>query len=331
MIKENRPMKKTTFLLWFALIVLMAGGCVSQQSQAPVTSPSSAPKIQIEALPRYVLGTDEVALDVQAVLTSLLQVLWGESEQIQGVRFDPRGDNRIRTADFLKEGFNLELIDISGFQMRESSDIQADAFIEGYFQFKDMIGRMVSFYYIAAYSNTPEGLSINASAALPLPSYSPVVETYFVPQAVFDPADLSDFSSFLDLYVYALANAVPMRSTKDAALSVESNPGDYYIMVFCMNWTAPESSLEMVITDRPGMKQKQLAEPVYLAWENWRVMIAGGNFNPHGKGPVFYTDIYYNLDPMSGTKPVLIGTFSNQKEVPDNRPKSLTLQIIERN
>lgn len=337
-----------THIKMILISILVSGlltACVSQQSVKPQVSRME--ESRIEAPPRFLLDINEAADDVKVVLAALVNKMRGDIEQIDGIVFDPEGDNRITEINFLNQGFALNIIDISGFQAEKVSDEKAKAFIEGYFQFKDVIGRMASFYFLATYSLDPETLTVHSSVVIPMPSISPVLETYFVPRAAFNEMPMDEFASYTDLYLFTLMYAVPMTPTDEERRQYETRQGtsfmssmtagstgniqdDYFILVFCKSQISPESSLEMTISKTKGLGGKRIAEPVYLYWENWRVLIAGGKFNPHADSGNFYINVAYNIDPLSGTKPVLAGSFSNQKNFTGNRPKSLDLKVVTR-
>jgi hypothetical protein len=339
-------MRYFKILFLFILVSLLITGCVSQQGlKQQKTGPAQT---RIDAPPRYLLNLDQAADDVKLVLSALVNKMRGDIEPIKGVVFDPSADNRVKEVNCLNQGFALNIIDISGYQAIKISDKKAKAFIEGYFQFKDFIGRMASFYFIANYSLTPNALTIHSCATLPMPSLSPILETYFIPKSAFDEVSINEFNSFTDLYLFALMYAVPMMPTDEerkeyearknmsfiskikASIKEKREDDDYYILVFCMNWLSPESSLEMKVSKTTGMGGKNLAEPVYLYWENWRVLIAGGNFDPHATRGIFYTNVAYNFDPKSGTKPVFLGSFANRKNFTVSRRKSLNVQVVTR-
>ena len=319
--------------------------CVTTKPSRQTVSEPAIP--QMEAPPRFLANLDEAAPDVKLVLGFLAGQLRGRGEPFDGIFLDPSGDNQIIPEDFLNQGFSLSMIEIAGFQAKKINDERAEAFIEGYFQFNDMIGRMISYYFAAVYSLTPEKLTLHSSSAIPMPSLSPVLETYFVPVSAFESVPLEDFNSFLDLYLFAQLYAVPMQPTPEERQAYEARKNmsfmarltkgtkkavkdDYYIMVFCMSGLSPNASLEMKITKKETPAGKSLAEPVYLYWKNWRVLIAGANFDPHAQDKEFYTHVLYTLDPGSGKDPVLIGTFANQKNFEPPRSTSARFKVIKR-
>ena len=312
-----------------ALALLVSLGCAGNRMLKPAAEEGSAQSITITAPPRHVVDLDRVAPDVKLVLAGVLNRVTGVDEPIQGLRFDPSGTHDHVRESAMDEGFGLNFIDITGYRPIEATPERGSAFMEGFVHLKDLVGRRASAYFAVKYSVTSTRVIVHQSATRMVPPYYPKVEAYFVPQSAFAGLPPDSFRTFLDLYLFSLANAVTMTPTEaerkaweayqsmsfwDKMTAGSGSTGDYYLMVFSMDWLPPESQLAMKIKDGSSSVGQDVAETAYVSWgQGCRVLIAGGQFNPDARGTLFTACVTYRSDGNQNNKPIEIAAFTNQK------------------
>ena len=79
----------------------------------------------------------------------------------------------------------------------------------------------------------------------------------------------------------------------------------------------------MKVTSKPRRLGTKLARPVYLLMENkWRMIMAGGRFDPGTRNSKFYTTITYaKVDGVDD--PVIVGSYDNNRDSLPALPTSL--------
>jgi hypothetical protein len=254
--------------------------------------------------------------------------LRGDRDPIPEVVFDPKGKHAFYDTDFTFDEFDLRLVQITGFEAGDQTETQARQAIEGVFNFKDLFGRGAAVYFAAGYTVHKNGVTITQSGTALIAPAIPDIELFFVPKSSFSNVDMKEISSYMDLYLHAVLNAFPMAPTAEERQKMEAYdktktgapgagdetaPGDYYILAFCKDRLPWEASLEMKVTDQPGMKGKQVFETGYVYDRGWRVMMAGGVFSPDALKDNFYIDVLYNTAPEAKPACINIGSYTNQK------------------
>lgn len=330
---------------WYILMLtaagLLVGGCVATDKIVRQSDESSR-QVEIVYPERHTMDPQQLAPDVELVLAAIVEKMRGDRFTVDGVVFSPGQAHDLTEIDFKYEGFELNLIDLQGYEPKRLNAKQADVKAAGLLHFKDAIGRRASTYFTVRYTVTASRIVIEESAVLAVPPVYPRLEAYFVPQNAIDDLQEGDLSDFTDFYLYSKLSAEPMVASdeerkereayekmslwKKVAAGTTTEQGDYYIIVFCMDRLASGSELKMTISNSMGMHGQELAEVVYRYDAGWRTMIAGGKFNPDSPGTHFFANVQYNLDPEK-TEPLLIGSFKNEKDYsPPQAPKILTQQ-----
>jgi hypothetical protein len=320
--------KKILFQIGLIVLSLSIWGCVATTtSTAPV---ATAPEKGLTLSPpdRTIGDLSQQPLHIKLVLAALVNKLRGDRDAIPEVGFDPKGKHFFYDPNFTFEDFDLRLVQITGFEIQHQSDAEAKLAVEGVFNFKDLFGRGAAVYFAAGYTVHKNGITISHSGTAPVAPAIPDIELFYVPKSSFSGADVKGISSYMDLYLHALLSAVVMEPTAEerqkmeayektktgpAGLGNEAKPEDFYIFAFCKDRLPWEASLEMKITDQPGMKGKPVFETGYVYDQGWRVMMAGGVFSPQAAKDNFYIDILYNTNPETKPACINIGSYTNRK------------------
>ncbi len=144
---------------------------------------------------------------VKFVLAAMGNKVRGERHTIPEVKFSPSGEHAFYDPDFTYEDFDLTRIQITGFEVVDQTKNKARLIVEGIFSFEDLFRRGSSVYFAADYTVHKNGVTINNSGtALIAPAY-PDIEVYYVPVSSFEGVDMTEISSFMDLYLHAVINA----------------------------------------------------------------------------------------------------------------------------
>jgi hypothetical protein len=295
----------------------------SAQEQGLVISPPD----------RMIADLSQQPAHIKFVMAAMINKLRGNRDVIPEVVFDSNGKHAFYDPDFTYDGFDLSLVQITGFEVKNQTSKKAQLVMEGIFHFKDLFGRGVTNYFAAEYTVKKGGIVINKSGTALIAPAVPDMEIYYVPKSSFNGVDMKKLSSFMDLYLHATLNAFKMEPTEKERKDKEAfeklsvwkkmtagnkvKAEDYYIMAFCKDRLPPEVSLEMKVTSKPEMKGKKLFDTGYVYDQGWRIMIAGGKFCPDALKNNFYVNLLYNTTPGLKPKPINIGTYTNQKNYTD--------------
>ncbi len=323
--------KKILFQIGLIILSLSIWGCVytSTTPGARHIEPAKEKGLALPPPDRTIGDLSQQPTHVKLVLAAMVNKLRGGRDAMPEVVFDPRGKQAFYDTDFTYDEFDLTIIQITGFEVKNQTDTEAQLVIEGVFNFKDLFGRGIATYFAAGYTVHKDGITITRSGTTLVAPAIPDMEVFYVPKASFDKINMKEMASYMDLYLHAVLNAVTMEPTKEERQRKEAydktnssakmgggneiKSGDYYIMAFCRDRLPWESSLEMKVTDQPGMKGKPLFETGYVYDLGWRVMIAGGAFSPDALQNNVYIDVLYNTNPESKPAAINIGSFTNQK------------------
>jgi hypothetical protein len=223
----------------------------------------------------------------------------------------------------------------------DQTKTKARLIIEGIFSFEDLFRRGSAVYFAADYTVHKNGITINNSGTALIPPGFPDIEVYYVPVSSFNGVDMKEISSFMDLYLHAVINAVDMQPTeadrkvyeefeklstwKKITARSATIAEDFYIMAFCKDRLPPETSLEMRITNNAQMRGEKLFEVGYVYDQGWRAMIAGGNFSPDSFNNNIYAGFQYDADPGPKSRAECVGIYKNQKNY-NNTPKFIVKQ-----
>jgi hypothetical protein len=323
----------TLWVGFFALSFILFG-CVSSNTTSSTPVATSEKKGLVISPPdRQIENLEKQPAHIKFVMAAIVNTLRGGRDPIPEVRFDPTGNHVAYETDFYYEGFDLSLIQITGFTVKNETQSSADLIIEGVLNFKDLFGRGAANYFAADYTVNSNGIIINKSAITLIAPAIPDIEVYYVPKSSFDAIDVSDITSFIDLYLHAGTNAMNMVPTQDEQYAkanfdrlsdfkkmFESNPtkaGEYYIMAFCKDRLPADAALEMKITDKPEMAGKTILESGYVYDQGWRVMLSGGKFVLDALKNNLYITIRYNTNSTPESKFKIIGRYKNQKNYED--------------
>ena len=100
--------------------------------------------------------------------------------------FDRAAEQRVQEEQFDYEGFDVTLIDITGFEADVISKNKVRGILEGVFHFEDYMGRRASTYFATEYFKTPDGIVISKAGTTIIAPIFPRVEAYFVPLEAFN-------------------------------------------------------------------------------------------------------------------------------------------------
>ncbi len=320
--------KKILFQIGLIVLSLSIWGCVATTTSTAPVAPAPEKGLTLSPPDRIIGDLSQQPIHIKLVLAALVNKLRGDRDAIPEVGFDPKGKHFLYDTNFTYDDFDLRFIQITGFEIQNQTDTEAQLAVEGVFNFKDLFGRGVAAYFAAGYTVHKNGITITQSGTALVAPAIPDIELFFVPKSSFSNVDMKEISSYMDLYLHAVLNAFPMAPTAEERQKMEAYdktktgspgagdetaPGDYYILAFCKDRLPWEASLEMKITDQPGMKGKPVFETGYVYDQGWRVMMAGGVFSPNTLKDNFYIDVLYNTNPEIKPASINIGSYTNQK------------------
>jgi hypothetical protein len=336
--------KKIMVRIGILLLLLSLCGCIATSTRVKTDEPTQDQGMVINLPERTIADMSKQPAHVKFVLAAMGNKVRGEGHPIPEVNFSPNGEHAFYDPDVTYEDFDLTRIQITGFEVVDQTENEARFIIEGIFSFEDLFRRGSSVYFAADYTVHKNGVTINNSGtALIAPAY-PDMEVYYVPVSSFDGVDMTEISSFMDLYLHAVINAYDMRTTEAGRKAKEefeqlstwkkmvaksaTMAQDFYIMAFCKDRLPPETSLEMRIKNNAQMQGENLFEVGYVYDQGWRVMIAGGNFSPDSFNSNIYVGFQYEVDPGEIPNTQCVGIYKNQKNY-DNTPKFIFEQKSE--
>jgi len=296
----------TTITLLVLCGLLLIAACKTMEMQQTAPPP---PQIE-EVSPVLPLNESRTPDDIKLVTAALIERLRGSTIAVENVSFAPARKHSAAETGFDYDGFTVQDIAFTGYEATLLEPGVAQATLEGLIVFKDVINRRTGVYFATQYTVTQTDITIEKSLMMGMPPDFPQVEAYFVPEKLLREA--KDLRTYVDYYLFAIENAEPMTYGGDVE---KIGPNQkYFIMIFCKDRLFQESTMEVKITDKPYLKGKELAKPVYISDSGWRIAIAGGKFKPGSISSKFYVGVSYNLDPDSTLPSVLIGDFRNVKE-----------------
>lgn len=320
--------KKILFHIGLIVLSLFIWGCVATSTSTTPVAQAPEKGLTLSPPDRTIGDLSQQPVHVKLVLAALVNKLRGDRDSIPEVGFDPKGKHSLYDPDFTYDDFDLRFIQITGFEIQHQTDTEAQLAVEGVFNFKDLFGRGVAAYFAAGYTVHKNGITITRSGTALVAPAIPDIEVFFVPKSSFSNVDMKEISSYMDLYLHAVLNSFPMAPTAEEQQKMEAYdktktgspgvgdetaPGDYYILAFCKDRLPWEASLEMQVTDQPGMRGKTVLETGYVYDQGWRVMMAGGVFSPNTRKDNFYIDVLYNTNPEVNPACINIGSYTNQK------------------
>jgi hypothetical protein len=333
--------RKIPILMGRLLLCLFVFGCVAPGTITKPVEPVQEEGLVISPPDRIIQDVSAQPAHVKFVLAAMVNKMRGNRDDIAEAVFRADGKHAFYDPDFSYDDFALNLTEITGFELRNRTEYQAQLVIEGVCHFEDLFGRHVANYFVADYSIQKDGVTIHKSATALIAPAILNIETYFVPQSSFDGINMNDLSSFMDLYLHAALNAFKMEPTqaerekreayekmslwKKMVAGENAEAEAYYIMAFCKDRLPPEASLEMKITDKPRNEGNPLFETGYIYDQGWRVMIAGGCFVPDVLRNNFYINLQYSTNPETNPNTICVGSYTNQKNY-KNAPKFIIKQ-----
>lgn len=334
--------RKISICIGILVLSLFLYSCATISKLA---EPVQEEKLIITPPARKVGDINKQPAHVKFVMAAIVNKMRGNRDLIPEVVFDPNGKHLFHDPEFTYDDFDLYLTEITGFEILNQSKTKAQMVIEGALHFKDIFGRGIVTYYAVDYTVRKGGITVNKSGTALIAPSSPDLETYFVPRSSFAGVNMKKMSSFMDLYIHSVLNSLTMEPTDEERKKQKAyqqlsfwqkmkagmkNPSDnYFIMVFCKDRLPPEAMLKMKVTEEPKMHGAELAETIYIYDNGWRVMVAGGRFNPDVRETKFYVNLQYNTDPSVKPESIQIGTFSNQKNY-NSRPKQILKRKIQK-
>jgi len=335
--------KKMIVRIGILILLLSLCGCKTTDisKQLNLVQPTQEEGPVIDLPDRTIADMSQQPAHVKFVLAAMGNKLRGGRHNIPEAKFSPNGKHAFYDPDFTYEDFDLSRIQITGFEVADQTKNKARLIIEGIFSFTDLFGRGSATYFAADYTVHKNGITINNSGtALIAPGY-PDMEVYYVPVSSFNGVDMKEISSFMDLYLHAVINAVDMEPTEAGRKSKEefeklstwkkaiatnaTMAEDYYVMAFCKDRLPPETSLQMRITNNAQMRGENLFDVGYVYDQGWRVMIACGNFSPDSFNNNIYVGLQYDVDPGTKSNAICVGIYKNQKNY-NNTPKFIVKQ-----
>jgi hypothetical protein len=318
----------------FVIVIFICGsfiwGCASTIKQ--ISESLSEPAIEINIPDRFFIKNEKIPVDVKTVCTALLNKLRHRGET-EFVRFDPVDGQEIQEELFDYEGFNVILIDITGFEAEVVEKNKVQAILEGVFHFEDAVGRRASTYFAVKYSKTPDGITISKAGVTNIAPLFPRVEAYYIPVEAFKKSQ--KITEYGELYAFALENSLDMKPTKEEIQAYQAYQNlsawkkiteagktekkKLAVVIFCLDRLSDVARLEVTVSE--GGKQIPV-EPRYIDENGWPIAVVTGEFIPDSWGTTFDINAYYT--PEEKDKKILIGKFSNQK---DYNPKQKQAQV----
>lgn len=305
-------------------------GCASTLKQ--ISESISEPAIEINIPDRFFVKNEKIPVDIKIVCAAILNKLRHRGET-EFVRFDPIAGQEVQEKLFDYEGFEVILIDVTGFEAEEVEKNKVQAILEGVFHFEDSVGRRASAYFAAKYFKTPDGIMISKAGVTNITPLFPRVEAYFIPVEAFNKSQ--KITEYRELYAFALENSLDMKPTKEEIqayqtyqnLSVwkkvtesgKTEKKKLAVVIFCLDRLSDVARFEVTASEGGN---KIPIEPRYIDENGWPIAVVTGEFIPDSWGKTFDINAYYT--PEEKDRKLLIGKFSNQK---DYNPKQKQVQV----
>lgn len=317
--KENEMLKIFRLIIMIFVCCFFVSGCVSTGSQP--SEKSMEPAMEISIPDRFFVNNESTPIDIKMVCAAILNKLRDRGET-EFVRFDPAAGQKVQEELFTYEGFEVTLIDITGFEVKNVGQNQAQGILEGVFHFEDFVGRRASTYFAAKYLKTPDGIIINKAGITNISPLFPRVEAYFIPVEAFNNSQNNTFRGYWEMYAFALKNSLDMNPSqeeiqayqayqnlstwKKATAKKKTKKMKLAVMIFCFDRLSNGARFEVTSTE------KNLGAPGYIDENGWQIAVVTGEFVPDLWGATFDIDTYYT--PEGRNEKLLIGKFSNQKD-----------------
>ena len=322
-------LNKYKFVMIFICGSLMFG-CASTLKQ--ISESISEPAIEINIPDRFLIKNDKIPVDIKIVCAAILNKLRHRGET-EFVRFDPVDGQEIQEELFDYEGFNVSLIDITGFETEVVEKNKVQGILEGVFHFEDAVGRRASTYFAAKYFKTPDGITISKAGVTNIAPIFPRVEAYYIPVEAFKKS--KKIAGYWEMYAFALENSLDMKPTQEEIQAYQAYQNlsawkkiteagktekkKLAVVIFCLDRLSDVARFEVTVSEGGN---KIPIEPRYINENGWPIAVVTGEFIPDSWSKTFDINTYYT--PEGKDKKILIGKFSNQK---DYNPKQKQVQV----
>lgn len=321
------------FIIMIFICCFFVFGCVPTLRQP--TEKIIEPTMKINIPDRFFVNNKTTPIDIKMVCAAMLNKLRHRGKTAF-VRFDSVAGQKVQEELFNYEGFDVILIDITGFETDIVAKNQVQGVLEGVFHFEDFVGRRVSTYFAAKYVKIPDGIIINKAGIINIPPLFPRVEAYFIPVEAFNKSQSNAFRGYREMYAFALENSLDMKPTEEEIQAYQTYQNlsiwkkltatkkiekmKLAVMIFCFDRLSDGASFEITVSE--SEKEECLVEPGYINENGWPIAVVTGEFVPDSWGSTFDIKAYYT--PVGRNEKLLIGKFSNQK---DYNPKQKQAQI----
>ncbi len=294
-------MKKTNIFACFCCLIFLSG-CISTadlKNRGNTINVATPKPIELQ----------KVSPDIKLVTAAIVGKMRGRNKKITYTTFDKKGKHYTEEK-FKYQGFNVTDLVITNYSSKEINKKQSLVTLEGVLSFSEPTGRRAGVVFRAKYKLAHKKITILESAVIPISPKAPEIVTFFVEEEKFSAA-AKNLKTFLDYFIFAAENALPM--TKGSGTNLPRSANEYLIMTFCLDRLAPQSQLTMEVTNKPIGMKKVLAKPVYFNESGWRIMMAGGKFKAGMIANKFYVQVYYTASPDVNEKPIKLATYQNMR------------------
>ncbi len=294
-------MMKNIFIPLVMAGCLFMSGCISHSKYIS----------NIKVPPIIPLEESDLLPDQQLVMAAIVERLRGNPD-VEGVTFVPDGRMVFGDTIFKYEAFAVTHVALFDYQAEMVEAGRVASSVDGSFLFTDAFGRRAGCLFSVLYDYTKDGISIYECVAMPIAVDFPTTEAYIVPtSALEEQANSAKFDSFLSLYTTCVTHAIPMAYNKGEG-RVETKTDLYTVVVFCMDRLLDSGSFDVsMTTERMGMGH-DIAKPLYVNFDGWRVAMFGANFKPGEQKATFFLRASYNSTPNNGGDSIVVGEFDGK-------------------
>ncbi|THB71082.1 MAG: hypothetical protein D6E12_01805 [Desulfovibrio sp.] len=290
-------MKTYVILLLSGCLLILAVGCKQIGGGGGPTQPE-------EEVAVWSLDPENLPPDVKLVLLALLERMRGRSGEDVDVDF-PASAGRVVENDFVYDDFVLSDVIILEY-VDEGEGANSRIHLAVSLVWEDMLGRRTATYVQLIYGRGEERLFVEQAMVSQIYPDFPQVRMLYVPETAFREDSGHVFSTWYDLYLFALNNGVALNSPQTSTAQTK-----YVAVCFVMDRIAPNAEFTLILDDkRTGTSSGTDEFSHCYDFQGWRVGILGFNHTLNA-GKTLYIKAVYETEEFGKQ---LVGSFSTKQD-----------------
>lgn len=242
--------------------------------------------------------------DLQLALHALVTRMRGQENRNTAVAFAPDA-GQITEERFHYDDFLLRDVKILEY-LASGSESEPRISLIMVMGFEDLIGRRSAAMVQMIYGRNEQKLFVEQVRVFQIYPELPQVRTILVPEAAFTANKTRKFTSFYDLYFFALKHGVPLKTGQ-----VNTAENRYVILSFFTDRMAPDTKVVLALDDKPrGFGSAGEDASMSYNFQGWRVVVLGLKHSLNAGETLYIKAMYKNEE--FGEK--LAGVYSTKSE-----------------